>query len=60
MLSAGTRDWWIETLDDWAEEPEPEHEATIESLTGWLEVEAITYFRGRESISTNGVEGRNQ
>ena len=47
-LSAGTRDWWLETLEEWAEEPEPEHEASIESLNGWLEGEAITYFRKRD------------
>ncbi len=47
-LSAGTRDWWLETLEEWAEEPEPEYEAGIESLTGWLEGEAVPYFRKRE------------
>ncbi len=44
-LSAGTREWRLETLDEWAEEPELEYEASIESLTGWLAGEAITYFR---------------
>ena len=47
-LSAGTRDWWLETLEEWAEEPEPDYEATAESLSGWLEEEAVPYFRKRE------------
>ena len=47
-IVAGTREWWLETLEDWAEEPEPEHEATIEGLIGWLEGAAITYFRKRD------------
>ena len=28
VLSAGTRDWWLETLEEWAEKPEPDYEAT--------------------------------
>ncbi len=47
-LVPGTREWWLETLEEWAEEPEPEYEVSIESLTGWLEGEAITYFRKRD------------
>ncbi len=48
MLVAGPRDWWLKTLEDWAEEPEPEYEATAESLSGWPEGEAVPYFRKRE------------
>ena len=47
-MSAGTREWWLETLEEWAEEPEPDYEATAESLSGWLEGEAVPYFRKRE------------
>ncbi len=32
-IVAGTREWWLETLEEWAEE-QTEHEATIESLIG--------------------------
>ncbi len=52
-LIPGTREWWLETLEDWAEEPEPEYEASVESLTGWLEEEAIPYFGKREAELTN-------
>ncbi len=48
VMVPGTREWWLETLEEWAEEPEPDYEATAESLSGWLEGEAITYFRKRE------------
>ena len=51
VMVPGTRDWWLETVAEWAEEPE--HEATIEGLIGWLEGEAITYFRGREAELAN-------
>ncbi len=47
-LSTGTRDWWLETLEESAEEPEPDYEATEESLSGWLEEEAVPYFRKRD------------
>ena len=47
-MSAGTREWWLETLEEWAEEPEPDYEATAESLSGWLEEEAVPYFRKRD------------
>ncbi len=40
-LFPGTREWWLETLEERAEEPEPEYEASVESLTAWLEDEAI-------------------
>lgn len=53
VLGAGTRDWWMETLEDWADEPDPEYEATVESLTGWLEEETIAYFREQESALAN-------
>ncbi len=33
-IVAGTREWWLETLEEWAEE-QTEHEANIESLIGW-------------------------
>jgi hypothetical protein len=52
-LIPGTREWWLETLEEWAEEPEPEYEASVESLTGWLEEEAIPYFGKREAELTN-------
>ena len=52
-LIPGTREWWLETLEDWAEEPEPEYEASGESLTGWLEEEAIPYFGKREAELAN-------
>ncbi len=32
-IVAGTREWWLETLEEWAEE-QTEHEATIESPIG--------------------------
>lgn len=47
-LVPGTRDWWLETLEEWAEELEPEYETSIESLTGWLEEEAVPYFLKRD------------
>ncbi len=69
----GTREWWLETLEDWAEEPEPEYEASVEGLTEWLEEEAIPYFGKRaaelanrelirehalgESLTANAFEG---
>ena len=49
----GTREWWLETLEEWAEEPEPDYEATTESLPGWLEEEAISYFQKREAELAN-------
>ena len=52
-LIPGTREWWLETLEDWAEESEPEYEASVESLTGWLEEEAIPYFGKREAELAN-------
>ncbi len=52
-LIPGTREWWLETLEEWAEEPEPEYEASVESLTGWLEEEAIPYFGKREAELAN-------
>ncbi len=52
-LDPGTREWWLETLEEWAEEPEPEYEASVESLTGWLEEDAIPYFRKREVEMAN-------
>ncbi len=52
-MFTGTRDWWLETIEEWAEEPDPEHEATVEGLTGWLEGEAVTYFRKREAELAN-------
>ena len=52
-LIPGTREWWLETLEDWAEEPEPEYEASVEGLTGWLEEEAIPYFGKREAELAN-------
>ena len=48
VMVPGTREWWLETIEEWAEEPEPDYEATIESLSGWLEEEAVPYFRKRE------------
>ncbi len=48
VMVPGTREWWLETLEEWAEEPEPDYEATAESLSGWLEEEAVPYFRKRE------------
>ena len=33
--------------------PEPEYEASVESLTEWLEEEAILYFRKREAELAN-------
>ena len=47
-IVAGTREWWLEMLEEWAEEPEPDCEAISESLSGWLEGEAVPYFRKRE------------
>lgn len=47
-LRPDTRNWWLETVEEWEDEPEPEYEATADSLAGWLEVEAIAYFRKRE------------
>ncbi len=52
-LVPGTREWWLETLEDWAEESEPEYEASVESLSGWLEEEAIPYFGKREAELAN-------
>jgi hypothetical protein len=52
-LIPGTREWGLETLEDWAEEPEPEYEASVEGLTGWLEEEAIPYFGKREAELAN-------
>ncbi len=52
-LVPGTREWWLETLEDWAEESEPEYEASVESLTGWLEEEAIPYFGKRDAELAN-------
>ncbi len=48
VMVPGTREWWLETLEEWVEEPEPDYEATAESLSEWMEEEAITYFRKRE------------
>ncbi len=33
VMVPGTQEWWLETLEEWAEEPEPDYEATAESLT---------------------------
>jgi hypothetical protein len=52
-LIPGTREWWLETLEDWAEEPEPECEASVEGLAEWLDQEAITYFGKREAELAN-------
>lgn len=52
-LQPGTRDWWLETVAEWAEEPEPEYKATSESLAEWLEEEAITYFRKQQAELVN-------
>ncbi len=48
VMVPGTREWWLETLEEWVEEPEPDYEATAESLSEWLEEEAITYYRKRD------------
>ncbi len=53
VMVPGTREWWLETLEEWAEEPEPDYEATDESLSGWLEEEAVPYFRKREAELAN-------
>ncbi len=53
VMVPGTREWWLETLEEWAEEPEPDYEATDESLSGWLEEEAVPYFRKRVVELTN-------
>jgi len=52
-LIPGTREWWLETLEEWVEEPEPDYEATAESLSEWLEEEAVPYFRKREAELAN-------
>ncbi len=52
-LVPGTREWWLETLEDWAEGREPDYEATAESLSGWLEEEAVPYFRKRDAELAN-------
>ena len=52
-LNPRTQEWWLETLEEWGEEPDPEHEATVESLTEWLEKEAIRYFRREEVALAN-------
>ncbi len=52
-LHPGTREWWLETVEEWAEEPDPEDGATVESLTEWLQGEAILYFRREEVALVN-------
>ena len=37
----------------WAEEPEPEYKASVESLTEWLAEEAIAYFNKRNDELAN-------
>ncbi len=47
VLYPDTREWWEETVEEWAEESAPEYTPTAESLAEWIEREAQPYFQDR-------------